>query len=305
MRCVLKELRQLRLFIGLSLLVTAIVPFSMPANAAVVAAAGDIVCDPADPNYSGNNTGTCQFRATANLITSLSVAQVFALGDNQYNDGSLEDFRFAYDPTWGVFKGITRPVPGNAEYGTPNAQGYFNYFGDVADGPDDQGYYSFNLGNWHIVALNSNCGQVAGGCAAGSPQEVWLKNDLAADTHQCTLAFDHHPRFSSSGSSSAISALVRDLYNDRAEVLLSGHRHNYERFRPQTPSGAANTNGIVQFVVGTGGRSLTGFGTILPGSRARLRAFGVLRLALNSGGYNWNFRRISGGSFDSGSATCR
>ena len=303
MRGVLKELRQLRLFIGVSLLVTAIVPFSMPANAVVVAAAGDIVCDPADPNYSGNNTGTCQFRQTANLITSLSVAQVFALGDNQYNEGSLADFQSAYDPTWGAFKGITRPVPGNAEYVTPNAQGYFNYFGSAAHGPE--GYYSFDLGNWHIVALNSNCAQVAGGCAAGSPQEVWLKNNLAADTHKCTLAFDHHPRFSSSGSSSTISALVKDLYNDRAEVLLSGHRHNYERFAPQTPSGAANTNGIVQFVVGTGGRSLAGFGTILPGSLARLRAFGVLRLSLQSGGYNWNFRRISGGSFDSGSATCR
>jgi hypothetical protein len=234
MRCVLKELRQLRLFMGLSLLITAIVPFSMPANAAVVAAAGDIACDPADPNYSGNKTNTCQFRKTANLITSdSSIDQVLALGDEQYSEGSLDDFQFAYDPTWGVFKGKTRPVPGDTEYGTPNAQGYFNYFGDVAHGPE--GYYSFNLGAWHIVALNSVCGEVEGGCAAGSPQEVWLKNDLAADTHACTLAFAHHPRFSSSGgNSTAITPLVKDLVNDGAEVLLGANRHTYERFRPQT-----------------------------------------------------------------------
>ena len=156
----------------------------------------------------------------------------------------------------GAHKSRTKPAPGNHEYNTSGATGYYGYFGAAAGDPK-QGYYSYDLGSWHIVVLNSNCSQV-GGCGAGSPQETWLRQDLAAHPTSCTLAYWHHPRFSfgEHGNDTATQALWQALYDNGAEIVLSGHDHNYQRWSPQTPSGTTDaTRGIREFVVGTGGKS--------------------------------------------------
>ena len=197
------------------------------------------------------------------------------------------------------------------------AEGYFTYFGDAASPTeppgckkDCKGYYSYNLGSWHVVVLNSNCGFVSGGCAKGSPQEKWLRADLANTTNkQCTLAYWHHPRFASSGvgSNTAVAPFWDALYEAYAEVVLNGHAHNYERFAPQTPSGQSDqTRGIREFVVGTGGRSLNAFKTVRANSQVRLNSYyGVIKLTLHTDGYDWQFVTAPNGTVrDSGSGTC-
>jgi hypothetical protein len=197
---------------------------------------------------------------------------------------------------------------GNHEYNTPGASGYFNYFGAAAGDPT-KGYYSYDLGDWHIISLNAMCENV-GGCDASSPQITWLKNDLAASTKSCTLAYWHHPVFSSGSTHSSdpkMKPAWDALYAAKAEVVLSGHEHNYERFAPQTPAGVADsTNGIQEFVVGTGGRSHYGFGTIKANSEVRNSdTYGVLKLTLHSGSYDWQFVPVAGKTFtDSGSTNC-
>jgi 3',5'-cyclic AMP phosphodiesterase CpdA len=188
------------------------------------------------------------------------------------------------------------------------AAGYFGYFGAVAGDPA-QGWYSYDIGSWHVVVLNSNCARV-GGCIAGSPQEQWLQADLAAHPAACTLAYWHHPRWSSGtnhGSNASVDAFWRDLYAAGVEVVLNGHEHNYERFAPQTPDGAADPeSGIREFVVGTGGRSHYPMAAALPNSDVRnTDTFGVLALTLHADGYDWEFVPEAGQSFtDSGSGTC-
>jgi hypothetical protein len=198
------------------------------------------------------------------------------------------------------------PVPGNHDYLTSDAQGYFQYFGSIAGDPA-KGYYSYNLGSWHILALNSNCSEV-GGCGNGSPQETFVRNDLTAHPTVCTLAYWHHPRFSSGewGDITWTQRIVQDLYNAGAEIILSGHDHDYERFAPQDPSGNLDeTNGIVQFVAGTGGSNDTPWSTIQPNSLARQNTeFGVLQLTLNPTSYSWKYIPVSGSFSDSGTATC-
>jgi hypothetical protein len=269
----------------------------------VIAAAGDIACD------SSTATATsCHQRATSDLLTTGGLAAVLALGDNQYDSGALSDYKKYFDPTWGRVKPLIKPVPGNHEYHTSGASGYFSYFGSSAGNPS-KGYYSFNIGAWHLVALNANCGQV-GGCGAGSPQELWLKADLAAHRALCTLAFWHEPRFSSGaehGSDAAYDRFWRDLYSAGADVVLNGHDHDYERFAPQGPGGKTDAaRGIREFVVGTGGKSHYGFGTILPTSQVRNNSvFGVLKLTLHPASYDWRFVPESGGAFtDSGTTAC-
>ena len=285
---------------------------SIPAQAAdpVIAAAGDIACDPTnDPNWAGGfGTPTaCRMRATSDLILGGGFDAVLLLGDNQYYDGTLEKYYKSFHPTWGRLGKLLRPAPGNHEYASPGAVGYFSYFG-VTAAPQGRSYYSYDLGTWHIVALDSNCGAV-GGCGPGSPQATWLAQDLAAHPRACTLAYWHHPRFSSGlhGDDPTYDTFWRILHQAGADVVLVGHDHNYERFAPQNPAGQADPErGITQFVVGTGGINLRPFETIRNHSVARnAQAFGVLSMALRPGGWDWDFLPIPGNSYtDRGSAVC-
>jgi hypothetical protein len=242
--------------------------------------------------------------ATADLINALPDATVFTLGDNVQKDGLASEFTNWYDPSWGVFKSRTKPIPGNHDYKTSSGAPYYNYFGSLA-GTAGQGYYSYNLGSWHLVALNSEIST-----AKGSPQEIWLRNDLAADTRPCTLAYWHKPLYSSSalhGPNNYTRPLFRALYDDNAEVVLNGHNHHYERYAPMDPWGVLSpTRGIRQFTVGTGGASHVAFGTIHPNSEVRNdTAYGVLKLTLHSNSYDWQFIPIAGQTFtDSGTTSC-
>jgi hypothetical protein len=262
---------------------------------AVLLAAGDV----ADCRSQGDE-------ATARLLGSLP-GTILVLGDLAYPSGLPEDF-LCYDASWGRFKSRTRPSPGNHEYLTRNATGYFDYFGSAA-GPRDKGYYSFDEGAWHIVSINSNCSRV-GGCGPGSAQERWLRADLAATSRRCTIAFWHHPLFSSGqhGAHRNMRPIWDALYEAGAEIVLTGHDHNYERFAPQTPAGAADpTRGIRQFTVGTGGKNHTRIRRAQPNSEVRNDdTFGVLMLTLRGDGYRWQFVPEAGKSFsDAGSGGCR
>ncbi len=268
---------------------TASINVTSPGASVVLVGAGDIA--------------DCDAEPTAALLDNIP-GTVFTAGDNAYPNGSSSDYSNCYDPSWGRHKARTRPSPGNHDYQTSGATGYYKYFGAAA-GPAGQGYYSYDLGAWHIVSLNSNVSM-----SAGSAQETWLRADLAASTKRCTIAYWHHPRFSSGsnhGSSTQSAGVWQALYDAGAEIVISGHDHEYERFAPQTPSGAADpTGGIREFVVGTGGAGLYSFATPLPNSEVRDDAtFGVLKLTLSDGSYAWEFIPIAGDTFtDSGSGTC-
>jgi hypothetical protein len=254
----------------------------------VVVAAGDIACN------HGPGRGTCRQAATATLVQALRPNAVLALGDLQYQTGSLADFRRWYAPTWGRFRRITHPVPGNHEYGTAGAAGYKAYFGV------SRTWSSFDLGAWHVVGLDSECEDV-GGCDSGSAQERWLRADLARTSKRCILAYWHRPRISNGlhGGDTRTQALWADLAAAGADVVLSGHDHDYERLRPR--------DGIRSFVVGTGGKSLYPLRPFRSGSaRAWNGGFGVLRLGLHSGWYEWRFVSVPGGRVfnDAGRANC-
>jgi acid phosphatase type 7 len=275
----------------------------------LLVAAGDIACGP----VTAPSSVTCRQADTADLVVSLQPTVVLQLGDLQYEQATYEEFLAYYDRSWGRFRPISRPALGNHEYqGHADARGYFDYWNGVGAqngvaGERGRGFYSFDLGGWHIVSLNSNCGRV-GGCGVGSVQERWLKADLAANPATCTLAFWHHPRFSSgrSGSAPDTAALWQDLSDAGAELVLAGNDHSYERFAPQSPAARADPLGIREFVVGTGGRSLYEFPNVLPNSEVRNHdSFGVLALRLKPTGYDWEFVPIPGNSFrDSGSGQC-
>jgi hypothetical protein len=279
-----------------------------------IAAAGDIACSPADPNFN-NLRGTataCQMMATSDLLVGKGYAGVLALGDDQYNGGSYSDFLASYDPTWGRVKNITHSVTGNHEYGSAGAGGYFRYFG-AASGTPGEGWYSFDIGAWHIIALNSNCTGARAGCGPGSPQEQWLAADLAAHPNVCTMAMFHHGRYNSGhdGDSPFVSTLYQDLYNAGTDVVLSGHAHDYERFAPQDNASNLDTaRGIRQFIVGTGGAFFTGFPGGTAGRHANSevsqnKTMGVLEMTLHPGSYDWRFVPVAGGTFtDSGATAC-
>jgi hypothetical protein len=287
-----------------------------PSADPVIAAAGDIACASGDSSYkAGAGTATaCRQKYTALAASSLNPAAYLVLGDAQYNSGALTEFTKAYDSSWGAFKTKTYPVIGNHEYGNRGGSGYFNYFGDAATPRQPgcrtacQGYYSFDIGSWHLIALNSECTNVPGGCAAGSPQETWLKADLAAHPTACTLAFDHEAYWASSTlKSTAVKPLMQDLYTANADVILSGHSHTYERFGPQDMSNKADSaRGLRQFVVGTGGAFFTGVGTAVPNSQVRqATVYGVLQLTLHANSYDWKFVPESGKTYtDAGTGTC-
>lgn len=242
------------------------------------------------------------------LVESRSPTAVLLLGDNQYPKGELALYQSRFEPTWGRLKAITHPVPGNHDYATPGAAGYFEYFGARAGVPD-AGYYSVEVGPWHVVALNSNdgaCGVVP--CGEGSAQLEWLKADLAKSKAKCTLAYWHHPRFNSGAhkSNPAMGPFWNVLHDAGVDVVLNGHDHIYERFAPQNPAGEPDEAGITQFTVGTGGISHYRIESEAPNSRVRdADTFGVLELELGEQDYAWRFVPLAPGTLkDEGRATC-
>ncbi len=308
------------ILIGAVLLLSgrAATPRALATGDPVIAAAGDIACDPANANFHGGagSSNACRQRYVSDLLVGSGLTAALPLGDNQYECGSLPAFQQSYDPSWGRVKPITHPVVGNHEYLTSGgtgcdssnagAAGYFNYFGSAA-GNRGQGYYSYDIGAWHIIALNSNCTD-AGGCAPGTPQGNWLANDLATHSNACTLAYWHIPLFSSGGRAAQNSLTFwQALYAAGADVILNGHDHIYERFAPQNASGQLDTaHGIREFIVGTGGANHTSVASVAANSVVRdTTTFGVLKLTLHSGSYDWQFVPEAGGTFtDSGSTTC-
>jgi len=262
-----------------------------PGRGEVLVGAGDI----ADCGSSGAE-------ATAALLDAIP-GTVFTAGDNAYSSGTASEYANCYDPTWGRHKARTRPAPGNHEYNTSDAAPYYAYFGANA-GPSGRGYYSYDLGDWHLISLNSNIDM-----SAGSAQELWLRADLAATTKTCVLAYWHHPRFSSGshGSSTESQPLWQALYDYNADVVVVGHDHNYQRFAPQTPSGAPDpVRGMREFVAGTGGRSHYSFSTPIANTEAyNTDTWGVLKLTLDAASYSWEFIPIAGGTYrDSGTGAC-
>ena len=290
------------------------VPKATAAVDPVVAAAGDIACAPP----ATRTAARCHQAATADLLAGADA--VLPLGDEQYNCGQLSAFNQVYDASWGQYKSVSSPAVGDNEYAgngcsTPGASGYFTYFGDRATPQQPgctascQGYYSYDVGAWHVVALNSECTQPGvGGCSASSPQVQWLKADLAAHPNTCTLAYFHRPYFSDKGGTVAkVKQLFTALYNGGADVLLVGHQHIYERFRLQNPSGQASANGIRQFIVGTGGRSQSALAETPPTGWEERHSgtFGVLKLTLHPTSYDWQFAPEAGKTFtDTGTQDC-
>ena len=312
---------------------------SPPPQDPVVLTAGDIACGLI--NTGGMSPGgACKQAATAALLGTAGVVAVLPLGDNQYECGELSNFQSFYAPSWGQYKNLTYPVVGNHEYLTagattpclssqtqPGAPGYFTYFGNAASPLDPgcsascRGYYSFDIGAWHLIALNAECSAPGvGGCGPGSPQEIWLKADLAAHADRCVLAYWHQPRFSSGqeGGTTGMQSFWSDLYDARADLVLNGHDHDYERFaqlgKVVTTDGSGaeqpvvDPNGIREIVVGTGGRNLSRFPAgFKTGSQIHdSSTFGVLKLTLHASSYDWTFLPAANGTFtDSGSTSCR
>jgi calcineurin-like phosphoesterase family protein len=287
-----------------------------------IVAVGDIACQSLQQN---TNEGACRSGEVASLVTQLNPTRFLPLGDLQYSKGSLDEFQRVWDVQFGALKPITAPVPGNHEYTTPGGGGYFDYFGSAAHGPS--GYYSYDLGAWHIVALNSAICGTAEGCGPGSPQYEWLAADLAAHrSAACTLAYQHHPPFDwrpwqkfvdpDEDGPNAGSEVVglRDLWSlmDGAsvDVLLVGHNHMYQRWAAQDVSGVRDADGIVEFIVGTGGRSLYPLGKKpRPKNIVAIqnKAFGALQLTLHARSYDYRWVGLPTDPrfIDAGSITCR
>ena len=272
-----------------------VIPTPVPAGPQVFVGAGDIGWGPPCPSAAPEQT--------ARLIESIG-GTVFVAGDLAYLNGKAEEFRDCYTPNWGrsSIRDRTRPAPGNHEYVQPNAGPYYQYFGSAA-GTAGLGYYSFSLGDWHVVSLNSVL--ETGGASA---QSQWLQQDLAESGAKCTLAYWHYPLFSS-GQNAGDGRYMRDiwqiLYNAGVEIVVNGHEHFYEQFAPQDPSGRADaTRGIRQFIAGTGGASLYGFTSVAANSRVRIPQYGVLKFTLSSGSYQWEFIQVPGAVVDTGSDTC-
>ena len=241
-------------------------------------------------------------------LVGLLPGTLAVLGDNVYETGTAEEFERCYEPAWGGYKDRTRPAVGNHEYGKGNADAYFAYFGEAAGEPG-KGWYSYDLGAWHVVVLNSNCDHI-GGCAPDSAQVKWLEKDLKDSDADCTLAYFHHARFSSGsehGNNEDVAPFWDVLQGAGADVVLSAHDHHYERFAPQDPSGVLGTNGMREFVVGTGGKQFYDLAEPQPNSDYRdNKTHGVLELILKPDGYDWRFLPAAGGdATDSGSDSCR
>jgi|GEM_PF-655477 len=286
-----------------------------------VAAAGDIACDPNSTYFDGSNPAQCQHRLTDDLLAGSDA--VLALGDLQYSNGSLAKFNASYDPSWGqAAASRTYPAPGNHEYqdGAGGAQGYFDYWASKGrpTGGAGAGYYSFDLGAWHLISLNTSDGanevpcELGPSCAEGSPQNDWLEQDLAAvPQSSCVLAYWHHPLFNSGGSNgnndtTPVRAFWEDLYAAGADLIVNGHEHNYQRYAPLTPDGVQSPSGIRELISGGGGKNLTGLLSAKdPGYEFGVRSFGMLKLELSADSYSWEFVNLSGTVLDSGGpVTC-
>lgn len=275
-----------------------------PAPDIVVGAAGDIACA-ADV---ASTPTTCQQQATSDLVSGMNPDAVLPLGDTQYQNGELSNFQDVYGPSWGRFNAFAYPVPGDNEYGSGTADGYFQYFGARA-GDASKGYYAFSLGNWRVYALNTNDNCLRVSCSAGSAQETWLRQDLADHPATCQLAYWHQPLFNSgfAGSFTKIKAIWADLQAAGVELVLNGHDHHYERFARQAAGGAPDSAGPREFIVGTGGKSHAKVPTNVADNSqvANYDTFGALRLTLRNTGYDWKFIAEAGKTFtDSGSESC-
>lgn len=272
---------------------------SPPASAlgpAVLVGAGDIA--------------TCELDAdgaTARLLDELD-GIVFTTGDNAYPDGTADQFRDCYGPTWGRHRDRTRPAPGNHDHETKGAAGYLEYFGERA-APEGSTWYSYDAGAWHVVVLDSECDRV-GGCGPDSRQGHWLSHDLEEHRAACSLAIWHRPRYSSGdhGSDGSVAPLWEAVADGGVDIVVNGHDHDYERFAPRDAAGRPDDEqGVRAFVVGTGGAELRPFAGAAELSQARnASTHGVLVLTLHDGGYDWHFIPIAGHSFtDRGSGNCR
>ncbi len=287
----------------------------VPGADPIIAAVGDIACGTASTSSS------CYQMETSNLALQLNPFAVLVLGDTQYEGGAYVDYmdsssnlKIGYNKSWGRLKEKTYPAVGNHEYGTSNAQGYFDYFNGIGQttgraGDRSKGYYAYNIGSWRLYALNSNCAKV-GGCGAGSPQEQWFRNDLQANPKQCTLIYMHHPLWGSQLDhvETAVKPLYQAFYDNGGDLVLTGHIHFYERFAPMDPNGVLDNNrGLRQIIVGTGGRNTYGPPSIAANSLIRSHGgdMGILKLTLHPSSYEWKFLQLPGQTFtDSGTSTC-
>ncbi|HEX8104032.1 MAG TPA: metallophosphoesterase [Solirubrobacteraceae bacterium] len=286
----------------------------------MVVAVGDIACGPDDIDYAGGlgTADRCHQRYTSDALYPMELSGILMLGDMQYENARSDRIAASYDPTWGRFRNITWPIPGNHEFREPNAQGYFDYWNGPGvetgrAGTRPFGYYSFDIGRWHVVALNSQCAHEAdeffsAACSVGSPQERWLRQDLATNSKPCTLAFWHHPLFSSGfeGPSEAVRPLYRALYDAGGDLILNGHDHGYERFAPQNPDGQPDPQtGVREFISGAGGHSHQRGNAPKPNSEARnVVDYGVLQLVLRPTSYDWRFVTEAGAVTDAGTGNC-
>lgn len=285
-----------------------------------VAAAGGMACASSDPRFAdGKGTdGWCEQAAVSDLVVDRDLDAVFGLGDYQYEEARSDDYDTVYGPTWGRVRSITLPALGNQEYKVHDANTFTDYFGSRSP-KADEGWYSYDLGQWHVVVLNSNCA-LAGGCDADSPQLQWLEADLAADDHACTVAYWHHPRWSTGlyGGDSRTDVFWRTLAAHGADVVLAAHEHDYERFQPLDAEGQQADDGITSFVVGGGGQAVygpdetAGGGDLAPERRRQAAASavriddrqGVLLLTLADGSFEWQFVGTDGAVLDEGTQQC-
>ncbi len=305
--------------------VTATIPGGGGGGGSVtVGAVGDMACNPSDPGWNGGNGGAAvcgEKRTSDRMLADTSLQSILGLGDYQYDCMESDALAASYTPTWGRLTNLMRPVAGNHEYKTSTdqwsgeacpssnatAQPYFTYFGAAAH-PESAGHFSFNLGAWHVIALNGNCGNSGvGGCGATSPQTQWLQADVSSTTQPCILAYWHQPRWTGTSSNqSAYSSWWNILYNAHADLILNGHVHNYARFDLLNPSGASDPNGIREVIVGTGGEDLGGgSATASPKPQVTFKKFGYLRLTLGAGTYSGTFVDAgTGAADDTFSGTC-
>ena len=277
---------------------------TLPTPPVTAVVAGDIACKPPYETYEDH----CEHAEVADLIARLKPDVVLIPGDIQYDDGKMSEFRRSFDLSWGQLAMPLRPTPGNHEYRVPGAQGYFDYFEMQSGGWRPPPWYAFNLGYWRFIALNSNCEENRVDCGPRSEQEEWLRANLAAEPFRCTLAYWHHPRYSSGfhGSDPRTASMWRSLDQAGAELALTAHDHHYERFELQDENGQRTDGGMRQFVVGTGGSALS----VIREPRAPYSAyaqnqeFGVLRLSLHGDVYTWRFIGLNGRTFDEGIGGC-